>query len=318
MRLKLIILMVLGVFILSGCHKTIKLDNGDKYIGEVTKLGFGEMEGQGEYIYKNGDKYTGDFKQGEFLGKGVLTTKETNEKYDGNFGKEEFEGKYVVEDGDGNIVTNGDLKCDIDSLFESDENNTFNGSFKGKIYDENGNEEIDGTIEGDIPLNEYEDVSYEFSLDGKLYEEGDLVSEGNFKYKIKNGEILDLNGEGKFYDDNKLLIDGKIIGAIENEDKFDFDGKMYEDGKVFLDGKFKFDDLFFEGNGTMIDGVNKMVGDIYADDENDIFKIKGKMYESDKIFLDGDFTFKGESCTGTGKIYDIDTGEVVQEGDISY
>ena len=42
----------------------IKLNNGDKYIGELDNNN--EYSGQGEYIYKNGNTYKGSFKCSHF------------------------------------------------------------------------------------------------------------------------------------------------------------------------------------------------------------------------------------------------------------
>ena len=44
--------------------------NGDKYIGEFLN---GEFHGKGLYTYANGDKYEGEFSNGKFTGKGTFT-----------------------------------------------------------------------------------------------------------------------------------------------------------------------------------------------------------------------------------------------------
>ena len=49
---------------------TRSYENGDKYIGEFVN---GQFHGKGIYTYANGDKYEGEFVNGKFTGKGNFT-----------------------------------------------------------------------------------------------------------------------------------------------------------------------------------------------------------------------------------------------------
>jgi hypothetical protein len=49
---------------------TRNYENGDKYVGEFLN---GQLHGKGIYTYANGDKYEGEFIDGKFTGKGTFT-----------------------------------------------------------------------------------------------------------------------------------------------------------------------------------------------------------------------------------------------------
>ena len=44
--------------------------NGDKYVGEFKD---GKRDGQGTYTFKDGRQYVGEFKNEEYYGQGILT-----------------------------------------------------------------------------------------------------------------------------------------------------------------------------------------------------------------------------------------------------
>lgn len=55
----------------SGVYQaTRNYGNGDRYVGEFLN---GQLHGKGIYTYANGDKYEGEFIDGKFAGKGVFT-----------------------------------------------------------------------------------------------------------------------------------------------------------------------------------------------------------------------------------------------------
>ena len=63
------------------CKETYIFKNGDKYVGQFKD---GKFHGKGTYIFKNENKYVGDFKNGKFHGKGTYIF--TNgDKYVGEF-----------------------------------------------------------------------------------------------------------------------------------------------------------------------------------------------------------------------------------------
>ena len=61
----------------------------------------GKYEGDGKYIYENGEYYIGQFLNGLKHGKGIVYYKNGTIKYDGNFVNNKFEGygKFIDEDG---------------------------------------------------------------------------------------------------------------------------------------------------------------------------------------------------------------------------
>ena len=58
------------------------------------------FEGNGEYIYKNGNRYVGEFKNNKKTGKGVMHYY-TGKKFEGNFENDQWkgQGKFIYEDG---------------------------------------------------------------------------------------------------------------------------------------------------------------------------------------------------------------------------
>ena len=61
-----------------------------------------EFEGQGKYIYKNGDYYIGQWKKGLRHGKGIQYYSNGKIKYDGDWinGKKEGNGRYNYKNGE--------------------------------------------------------------------------------------------------------------------------------------------------------------------------------------------------------------------------
>ena len=83
----------------NNCSTSITYDNGDKYVGEFKD---GNRNGQGTYIFQdgkkfNGDKYVGEFKDGKFHGRGTYYYLSENQskgnKYVGEFRDGEYNGQ---------------------------------------------------------------------------------------------------------------------------------------------------------------------------------------------------------------------------------
>ena len=67
--------------------------NGDIYEGEWKN---GKKEGKGTLCYSNGDKYEGEWKRGKREGKGIFYYKQNKKKYDGEWKNDEKEGKGIL------------------------------------------------------------------------------------------------------------------------------------------------------------------------------------------------------------------------------
>ncbi|TGL09142.1 hypothetical protein EHQ43_01410 [Leptospira bouyouniensis] len=164
----------------------------DKLNGKGKKYYFDNGKLEAEGIFKNGElngkgrKY--DFKSSKLEAEGTFEEGElTNDRWNGY-------------DDKGYLVSHGIVKYERGIRFERNyykgilkSEGTYDGKvFKGKKYYDNGNLEVEGTLENDV-------------LNGKgkeYYYNGMLKSEGTYE----NGE---LNGKGKVYHENgKLRSEG--------------------------------------------------------------------------------------------------------------
>ena len=83
--------------------------NGDKYVGEFKD---GNRTGQGTYAWANGDKYVGEFKDGKIEGQGTFTFASGN-KYEGEFKDGNFNGQGTMTSANGDIINSGIWENDI-------------------------------------------------------------------------------------------------------------------------------------------------------------------------------------------------------------
>ncbi|MFV0555539.1 MAG: hypothetical protein ACK5LM_00260 [Lactovum sp.] len=81
-------------------HNGEIVTNSYKYTGSILK---DSPYGEGEILFKNGDKYSGEFKEGKFDGQGVFVSKEGKWTYTGNFKNGFIEGKGRLQTPDGVI-----------------------------------------------------------------------------------------------------------------------------------------------------------------------------------------------------------------------
>ena len=80
-----------------NCFGTYTWDRGDKYAGEYKD---GEKHGQGTYTYASGAKYVGEHKDGEKHGQGTYTFA-NGSKYVGEFKDDKFHGQGTFTYSDG-------------------------------------------------------------------------------------------------------------------------------------------------------------------------------------------------------------------------
>ena len=163
----------------------------------------GKFEGNGKYVYVDGDYFIGEFKNGEKNGKGIMYNKNNNIIYDGYYAndKKEGNGKLILENGEYYI---GQWK-----------NDSMDG--KGKVYNKEGKL----IYEGDFKNNKMEG-------NGSYYYETGEYYIGQYKNNLKNGK-------GKlFYKNNNLMYEGDFIN-----DKKEGQGKfILETGEYYI-GQFK-------------------------------------------------------------------------------
>ena len=81
----------------TNCYGTYTYPNGDKYVGEYKD---GEQHGQGTYTFPNRDKYVGEFKDAQRNGQGTYTYADGS-KYVGEYKDDKFngEGAYTFANG---------------------------------------------------------------------------------------------------------------------------------------------------------------------------------------------------------------------------
>ncbi|MDA9885295.1 hypothetical protein N9D59_06745, partial [Burkholderiaceae bacterium] len=73
----------------TNCYGTYTYPNGDKYVGEYKD---GEQHGQGTYTFPNRDKYVGEFKDAQRNGQGTYTYADGS-KYVGEYKDDKFNGQ---------------------------------------------------------------------------------------------------------------------------------------------------------------------------------------------------------------------------------
>ena len=126
----------------TGIHKSGNKDNSENYadlIGPIFNFFSNFKKEKDKIVYKNGNYYIGEFKNGLRHGKGIEYYKNGNIQYDGDFINDKFEGngKYIYEDGEYYI---GEFK-----------NGLRHG--KGTQYYKNGNIKYDGYFINGKPKN---------------------------------------------------------------------------------------------------------------------------------------------------------------------
>ena len=89
---------IFGDYIREGVG-ILTYSDGDKYVGEWKD---GQKNGQGTYTWSNGNKYLGEYKDGKFHGQGTLTFPPDGGGYVGEFKDGEYHGQGTYTSPDGN------------------------------------------------------------------------------------------------------------------------------------------------------------------------------------------------------------------------
>ena len=260
---------------------------GDKYVGEYKN---GNMHGQGTYIYASGDKYEGKFKDGNWNGYGTYTY--------GIGGNEEE--KYVGEFKDGQMHGQG-------TYTYSDKKNYVGEWMKGQMHGQ-------GTFtwaDGDKYVGEYKDGkqdgqgTYTYT-DGEKYrgqyKNGQRHGQGTYTYanrnreegEWKNNEIW--NGTYIFYSDKKgeeglevkiISENGNVIDTIANNKNYynieDVIGDEVSQTIKLIDNRSKYD-IILEVNDVPIRWRFDTGAEVTSISINQWEQIKSKIkYEDLKI-----------------------------------
>ena len=257
-------------------------ENGEKYSGEIKN---GLKEGKGILYYNKDskikeDRYEGDFHNDKREGKGILFWK-NGDKYEGDWKDDKREGKGKV------TFINGEI-------YEGDwKNNIYEG--KGIFYYKNG-DKYEGDWKNGIK-NGRGIINY---VNGEMYE-GDWnndIKEGKGVYCYKNGEIYDgdwknnkFNGKGIFHYQHGEKYDGQWIDNIYNGKGIYYykNGDKYEGD--WKNGKKEGKGIIFYKNGDKYEG----------DWKNNIRLGKCILTYSNKDQYEGDW--KNEEKNGYGKYY---------------
>ena len=92
----------------NNCYGTYIFASGNKYVGEFKD---GDFNGQGSYIFTSGTKYVGEFKDDQLNGQGVYTWS-NGDKYVGEFKNDKFNGQGTYTSADGRVAKEGIWKDD--------------------------------------------------------------------------------------------------------------------------------------------------------------------------------------------------------------
>ena len=294
-----------------------KLENGT-YEGELIN---NIKEGNGKFIYNDGEFYIGQFKNNKFNGKGVIFYDKNKIKYEGDFLNDKYNGLgtlfykngefYIGQFKDGKKNGKGteyykDKKIKYKGEFSND---LYNGN--GKFVYQNGNYYIGQWLEGKkhfkgTVYNNLNKILYEgdFLFDevigkGKLYYKDGSYYIGELLYGLKEG-----NGV-VYYENNSIKCDGFFV-----KDKMEGEGTLYfEDGSYYI-GKFK--DGKRDGYGKCFDKDNNLIYE--GGFEKDLYEGYGQLALSDGFIYYGEF--KNGHKYGNGVIVNTN-GEVELEGKFS-
>lgn len=221
-----------------------------------------------EHTYPSGEKYQGEFKNGNRHGKGKLVMSDS-QYYEGEFKDDKMsgKGKLVMSDTD---YYEGEFKDDDmtgNAIFHF-EGNIYKGNFidavlndsNGEIQYKNG-EIYKGNVVDDKPHGK---GAFKYA-DGAIYA-GDVANgnrHGKGTYKNLSGEIYEgefkdgnMTGEGVYKLENGDTYKGNFINGLLNDDA----GQItYASGEMYT-GKIK-DDNLVDGTGTLRlpDGIDRSV-----------------------------------------------------------
>ena len=181
-----------------------KLENGI-YEGELIN---NIKEGNGKFIYNNGEFYVGQFKNNKFNGKGVLFYDKTKIKYEGDFFNDKYNGsgKLFYKNGEFYIGQFKEGKKNGKGTeYYKDKKIKYKGEFSNDLYDGNGK-------------FVYEDGSYYIGqwLEGKKHFKGKVYNK--FNEVLYEGDFLfdGVIGKGKLYYKDRSYYIGELLYGLKD------------------------------------------------------------------------------------------------------
>ena len=193
----------------------VKSDDG-KYVGQIDTE-TGNLEGKGAFIWNNGVKYIGNWKEGNMAGQGQLYDKDNKLIFDGNYYKNKKFGlgKFIVKDKEYYEGEFYDDKMEGKGSYHYENGDVWEGNFK--------NNKKNGV--GVMKLNNSNDVFlYEFENDNYM---GATLLNPEEKDKVLN---LQKEEKNSLIDSMKLILQKKESEYIEEHMKKQEKEKEKESG----------------------------------------------------------------------------------------
>jgi len=249
------------------CQGNETYPNGERYVGEYLN---GQRGGLGTYRFAKGNKYVGEYKDGQPNGQGTLTFA-NGDKYVGGFkdGYMDGQGIYTYASGGKYVGKFEDGKRSGPGTYIDAKGDKYIGNFR--------NDQLNGkatftSASGIKYVGEYKDGNRNgqgilILADGSKYV-------GEFRHNAFNGEVAYPNGDkyvGEIEDSvpagqgTYAFINGeKYIGEFKNGKPNGQGTETYSDGSKYVGG---FKDGKRDGNGTFFntDGSINTLSRFYAD-----------------------------------------------------
>ena len=230
------------------------------------------FEGNGKYVYDDGEYYIGQFLKGKKNGKGVLYYADGNIKYKGDFvnNKLEGKGKYIFKNRD-YYIERGliNYRLDKEEIYKNC-HAIYEGHFVNNLFDGNGEYIFESGIHY---IGQF--VKGIMQGKGMLIENDDkIIYEGEFANNL-------CEGKGTYYYENDYYYVGTFVNGVQQGK-----GTVYsKNGKIIYDGDFVNNKR--EGNGTYyLENGEYYIGEF----KNGLKHGKGILfYKDNNIKYDGEF-----------------------------
>ena len=227
--------MFMVVIVAEAGPRVMTFENGDRYEGEFRD---GEFHGRGVYTWAIGDRYEGELRDGEFHGHGVYTWAD-GARYEGEFRDDKFHGRAVFTAADGSRYEGefrDDKRYSRAVLTEAD-----GSRYKGEFRDDKRHSravptEAEGSrYEGEFRDDKRYSRAVPTEADGSRYE-------GEFRDDKRYSRAVPTEAEGSRYE-GEFRDDKRYSRAVPTE----ADGSRYE-------GEFRDDKRHSRAVFTTADG----------------------------------------------------------------